>query len=87
MELEYIHSVTTTDHPEAMVKVGGVEQSPGLPSFLQDRQHDLVPQGRVEADDLLDVTEQLGGLHLNQQTALLQVQQPTQEQLEKDTDL
>lgn len=66
-----------------MVEVSGVEQSPGLPGLLQDRQHDLVPQGRVEADDLLDVSEQLGGLHLRQQTALLQVQQPTQEQLHR----
>ncbi len=71
----------TTDRPEAVVQVSGVEQSPGLPGLLQNRQHDLVPQGCVEADDLLDVTEQLGGLHLRQQTALLQIQQPTQEQL------
>lgn len=70
-----------TDRLEAVVKVRGVEQSAALPGLLQDGQHDLVPQGCVEADYLLDVTEQLGGLHLRQQTALLQVQQPTQEQL------
>jgi len=77
------HSVIATDRPETVVKVGGVEQSPGLPGLLQDWQHDLVPQGRVESQYLLDVTEQLGGLHLGQQTAFLQVQQPAQEQLQK----
>ncbi len=63
------------------MQVGGVEQSAGLPGLLQDRQHDLIPQGRVQTDNLLDVAEQLGGLHLRQQAALLQVQQPAQEQL------
>ncbi|TNN36415.1 hypothetical protein EYF80_053415 [Liparis tanakae] len=77
------HSVIATDRPEAVVEVGGVEQRPGLPGLLQDRQHDLVPQGRVQAQYLLDVAEQLGGLHLGQQAALLQVQQPAQEQLQK----
>lgn len=81
VEMIYIYNMITTDRPEALLQVSGVEQSPGLPGLLQHRQHDLVPQGRVEADYLLDVTEQLGGLHLRQQTALLQVQQPTQEQL------
>lgn len=76
----------TTDRPEAVVQVRGVQQRPGLPGLLQDGQHDLVPQGRVEADDLLDVAEQLGGLHLGQQAALLQVQQPTQEQLQRATE-
>lgn len=66
-----------------MVKGGGVQQRPGLPGLLQDRQHDLIPQGRVEAHNLLDVTEHLGGLHLRQQTALLQAQQPVHEQLER----
>lgn len=72
-----------THRPEAVVQDGGVKQSPSLPGFVQDRQHDLVPQGRVEADDLLDVAEQLGGLHLRQQATLLQVQQPAQEQLQR----
>lgn len=82
--MEYIYNEGTTDRPEAVVEVSGVEKRPGLPGLLQDRQHDLVPQGGVEEDDLLDVTERLGGLHLRQQAALLQVQQPTQEQLEKN---
>lgn len=72
-----------TNHSETMVKVSGVEQSPGLPSLLQGRQHDLGPKGGVEADDLLNIAEQLGGFHLRQQAALLQVQQPTQEQLQE----
>lgn len=67
------------------MKVSWVEQGPGLPGLLQHRQHDLVPQGRVEADNLLNVAEELGGLHIRQQATLLQVQQPTQEQLEKVT--
>lgn len=57
---------TVTHRPEAVVEVGGVEQSPGLPGLLQSREHHLVPQGRVEADYLLDVTEELGGFHLGQ---------------------
>lgn len=72
-----------TDRPEAVVKVGGVQQSARLPGLLQDRQHDLVPQQRVQADDLVDVAEHLGGLHLGQQAALLQVQQAAQEQLQR----
>lgn len=68
-----IHSVTTTDRHEAVVELCRVEQSPGLSGLFQDWQHDLVPQGCVEADDLLDVAEQLSGLHLCQQTTLLQV--------------
>lgn len=75
-------SVLPTDRPEAVVQVPGVEQGPRLPGFVQDGPHHLVPQGRVEADDLLDVAEQLGGLHLGEQAALLQVQQPAQEQLQ-----
>lgn len=63
------------------MQVGGVQQGPGLPGLVQDRQHDLVPQGPVQADDLLDVAEQLGGLHLGQEAALLQVQQDAQEEL------
>lgn len=74
-------NIFTTDLLEALVQLGGVQQRPGLPGFFQDGQHDLVPQGCVEADDLLDVAEQLGGLHLGQQAALLQVQQPRQEKL------
>lgn len=70
-----------TDRPESVVQVRGVQQRPGLPGLLQDGQHDLVPQGGVKLDDLLDVAEQLGGLHLGQQAALLQVQQRAQEQL------
>lgn len=72
-----------TDRPEAVVQVGGVQQGPGLSGLVQHRQHDLVPEGGVEADDLLDVAEQLGRLHLGQQAALLQVQQAGQEQLRK----
>lgn len=67
------------------MEAGRIEQGPFLPGLIQDRQHDLVPQTGVEADDLLDVTEQLGGLHLRQQAALLQVQQPTQEPLDTHT--
>lgn len=70
-----------TDRPEAFVQVPGVQQRPCLPGLVQGGPHDLVPQGGVEADDLLDVAEQLGGLHLGEQAALLQVQQPAQEQL------
>lgn len=80
---EHIYAVIATHRPEAVVQDSGVEQSPSLPGLVQDRQHDLVPQGGVEADDLLDVAEQLGGLHLRQQAALLQVQQPAQEQLKQ----
>lgn len=72
-----------TDHHEAVVQVGGVEECTGLPGLLQDGQHDLVPQLPVQADDLLDVAEQLRGLHLRQQAALLQVDQATQEELQK----
>lgn len=68
-----IHSVTTTDRHEAVVELGRVEQSPGLSGLFQDWQHDLVPQGCVETDDLLDIAEQLGRLHLCQQTTFLQV--------------
>lgn len=74
-------SAAGTDRHEAAVQVGGVEEGARLPGLLQDRQHHLVPQGPVKPDDLLDVAEQLGRLHLRQQAALLQVQQPTQEQL------
>lgn len=70
-----------TDHHEAVVQVGGVEERAGLPGLLQDGQHDLVPQLPVKANDLLDVAEELGGLHLRQQAALLQVDQPAQEEL------
>lgn len=72
---------TPTDRHEAVVQVGGVEERSRLPALLQHRQHHLVPQGPVKANDLLDVAEQLGRLHLGQQAALLQVQQPTQEEL------
>lgn len=78
---------SATYRSETVVKVSGVQQSPGLPSLLQGRQHDLGPKGGVEAGDLLNITEQPGGLDLRQQAALLQVQQSTQEQLEKDTSL
>lgn len=71
-----------TDRPEAVVQVPGVQQRPGLPGLVQGGPHDLVPQGGVEADDLRDVAEQLGGLHLGEQAALLQVQQPAAEQLQ-----
>lgn len=64
-----------------MVQVGGVEERAGLPGLLQGGQHDLVPQLPVKANDLLDVAEELGGLHLRQQAALLQVDQPAQEEL------
>lgn len=74
-------STTRTDRHEAVVQVGGVEQCPRLPGLLQDRQHHLAPQGPVKANNLLDVAEQLGRLHLRQQAALLQVEQPTQEEL------
>lgn len=74
-------SATRTDRHEAVVQVGGVEQCTRLPGLLQHRQHHLVPQGPVKAHDLLDVAEQLGRLRLGQQAALLQVQQPTQEEL------
>lgn len=76
-----ICSTTGTDRHEAVVQVGGVEECPRLPGLLQHRQHHLVPQGPVKANDLLDVAEQLGRLHLHQQAALLQVQQPAQEEL------
>lgn len=77
---------SVTDRPEAMLQVSGVKQSPGLPCLVQNRQHNLVPQGCVQADDLLDVTEQFGRFHLSQQPTLLQVQQSTQEQLEQWTE-
>lgn len=73
-----------TDRPEALVQVGGIQQRPGLPGLLQDGQHDFVPQGRVEVDDLLDVAEQLAGLRLGEQAAVLQVQQPAEEQLRRN---
>lgn len=73
-----------TDRPEALVQIGGVQQRPGLSGLLQDGQHDFVPQGRVEADDLLDVTEQLCRLRLGEQAAVLQVQQPAEEQLHRN---
>lgn len=76
-----ICSTTLTDRHEAVVQVVGVEECTRLPGLLQDRQHHLVPQGPVKANDLLDVAEQLGRLRLRQQAALLQVQQPTQEEL------
>lgn len=85
--LVWVHcvcSVIPTDRPEAEVQIGWVQQCPGLPGLLQDGQHDLVPQGRVEADDLLDVAEQLGGLRLGEQAAVLQVQQPAEEQLHRN---
>lgn len=78
-----MHSVTAADRHEAVVELRRVEYSPGLSGLFQHWQHDLVPQGRVETDDLLDVAEQPGGLHLRQQTTLLQVEQATQEQLER----
>lgn len=81
--VQYVCSVITTDRPEAVVQIGGVQQCPGLPGLLQDGQHDLVPQGRVEVDDLLDVAEQLAGLGLGEQAAVLQVQQPAEEQLHR----
>lgn len=73
--------MTKTDRREPQVQVRGVQQRPRLPGLPQDGQHDLVPQRGVKLDDLLDVAEELGGLHLGQQAALLQVQQPAQEQL------
>lgn len=73
-------------HHEAVVQAGGVEQRPGLPGLLQDGQHDLVPQLPVEADDLLDVAEEPGGLHLRQQAALLQVDQAAEEELRRTPD-
>lgn len=76
------HFLRATDRPEAVVQVPGVQQRPCLLGLVQGGPHDLVPQGGVEADDLLDVAEQLGGLHLGEQAALLQVQQPAQEQLQ-----
>lgn len=76
-----LHSVLPTDRPEAFVQVPGVQQRPCLPGLVQGGPHDLVPQGGVQADDLWDVAEQLGGLHLGEQAALLQVQQPALEQL------
>lgn len=78
-----IRPVTLTDRGEAVVQVGGVEERVGPPGLLQDRQHDLGPQGPVKANDLLDVAEQLGRLHLRQQAALLQVEQPAQEELQR----
>lgn len=74
-------STPGTDRHEAVVQVGGVQECTRLPGLLQHRQHHLAPQGPVEANDLLDVAEQLGRLHLRQQAALLQVQQPAQEEL------
>lgn len=82
---KYSAGPVPTDRPEAVVELRGVQQGPGPPGLLQDGDHDLVPQSRVEPDYLLDVTEQLVGLHLRQQAALLQVQQPTQEQLQNHT--
>lgn len=78
-----IPSVTLTDRGEAVVQVGGVEECAGPPGLVQDRQHDLGPQGPVKANDLLDVAEQLGRLHLRQQATLLQVEQPAQEALRR----
>lgn len=75
--------VIPTDRPEAFVQVPGVQQRPCLPGLVQGGPHDLVPQGGVQADDLWDVAEQLGGLHLGEQAALLQVQQPALEQLQR----
>lgn len=74
------------DRHEALVQVGGVQQGPGLPGPVQDRQHDLVPQGPVQTDDLLDVAEQPGGIHLGQEAALLQVQQHAEEELQGGKD-
>lgn len=78
----WLNGQLVSDHHEAVVQVGGVQECTGLPGLLQDGQHDLVPQLPVKAKDLLDVAEQLGGLHLRQQAALLQVDQPTQEELQ-----
>lgn len=78
----FFHFLLPTDRPEAVVQVPGVQQRPGLLGLVQGGPHDLVPQCGVQADDLLDVAEQLGGLHLGEQVALLQVQQPAQEQLQ-----
>lgn len=77
-----LRSVLPTDRPEAFVQVPGVQQRPRLPGLVQGGPHDLAPQGGVQADDLWDVAEQLGGLHLGEQAALLQVQQPALEQLQ-----
>lgn len=74
-------SASAADLDEAVVQAGGVQEGAGLPGRLQDGQHDLAPQLPVKADDLLDVAEQLGGLRLRQQAALLQVDQPAQEEL------
>lgn len=80
--LVFLRSVLPTDRPEAFVQVPGVQQRPCLPGLVQGGPHDLVPQGGVQADDLRDVAEQLGGLHLGEQAALLQVEQPALEQLQ-----
>lgn len=65
-----------------MMEFSWVQQSPILSGIFQHWQHDLGPQGSMKSDNLLDVAEELGGLHLHQQATLLQVQQPTQKQLE-----
>lgn len=39
----------------------------------------------MEVHDLLDVTEELGRIHLGQNAALLQVQQAAQEELREQT--
>lgn len=65
------------------MQVPGVQQRPCLLGLVESWTHDLVPQGRVQADDLLDVAEQLVGLHLGEQAAFLQVQQAAQEQLQR----
>lgn len=81
--LVFLRTVLPTDRPEAFVQVPRVQQRPCLPGLVQGGPHDLVPQGGVQADDLWNVAEQFGGLHLGEQAALLQVQQPALEQLQR----
>ena len=74
-------ALAPTHRGEAVVEGDGVQQGPGLPCLLQGGQHHLAPQGRVQTHQVLDVAEHLGGVHLRQQAALLQVEEAAQEQL------
>ncbi len=72
-----------THRSEPLLQVRRVDQALCASCFLQHWKHDLNPQRGVQTYNVVDVAEEPRGLHLEQETIVLKIQQATQEQLHK----